>query len=479
MHIKLKKLHSKAKFRMLILSHESDVYKGRLRIMIKKLTKVLAGSTALALALTACGGGNETTNTGSSTSPAASSAASEAPKKEVSFSIIYAPGDPATKKAVEDSIAAFNKAYPHIKIKNLTEVTSASYLDFLKTKDAVGEFPDLVEMRDTQLFADNGKLAELPKDLHGLFESIPQVNGKVYNAPISLPAPQGIIYSKKAYADAGITEEPKTYADFIATQEKLKAKKISPIVVGGKDIFHWGFWINKYFMDEVHGQDPNWNSKRSKGEVSFTDAGPMKAMTLFSELFTKGYVDPGFMSTADNQTASMLVTGKAASLFSGPWMFPQIAQADPKFEFGFYPVPDQKGGIIVNGLAQPAGWALSTNAAKDADKTAAISEFIQFFFSKEQYPKYLQAASAIPSTKEKVSYEASPQLKEVLDMMADPKTVKSLQINGFWGENQMPPTWRNWFYKLAQEWLLQGDFSAEYMKKADAEWDAAVKAMQK
>ncbi|MDQ0874588.1 raffinose/stachyose/melibiose transport system substrate-binding protein [Paenibacillus sp. V4I3] len=445
--------------------------------MAKKFAKVLVGSTALALALTGCGG--KASNTGSSASPAASAKVSEAPKKDVTFSIIYAPGDPATKKAVEDSIAAFGKAFPHIKIKNLTEVTSASYLDFLKTKDAVGEFPDLVEMRDTQLFADNGKLAELPKELQGLFDSIPQVNGKVYNAPIALEAPHGIIYSKKAYADAGITEEPKTYADFLAAQEKLKAKGISPIVMGGKDIFHWGFWINKYLMDEVLGDDPNWNSKRSKGQVSFTDAGPMKAMTLFTELFTKGYVDPGFMSTADNQTASMLVTGKAASLFSGPWMFPQIAQADPKFEFGFYPVPDQKGRIIVNGLAKPSGWSLSAAAAKDPDKVAAMSEFIKFFFSKDNYAAYLKAASAIPSTKEKISYEASPQLKEVLDLMADPKTIKSLQINAFWGENQMPPTWRNWFYKLAQDWIIKKDFSVEQMKKADAEWDAAVKAMKK
>lgn len=443
--------------------------------MSKKMTKVLVGTTAIALALTACGG-KDTTN---SSSPAASTAPSAAPKKEVTFSVIYATGDPATKQAVANSISAFTKANPNIKIKDLSETTSASYLDFLKTKDAVGEFPDLVEMRDTQLFADNGKLAELPKELQGLFESIPQVNGKVYNAPISLEPPHGIIYSKKAYADAGITEEPKTYADFLAAQEKLKAKGISPIVMGGKDIFHWGFWINKFFMDEVLGDDPNWNSKRSKGQVSFADAGPMKAMTLFTELFTKGYVDPGFMSTADNQTASMLVTGKAASLFSGPWMFPQIAQADPKFEFGFYPVPDQKGRIVVNGLAKPSGWTLSAAAAKDPDKVTAMSEFIKFFFSKDNYAAYLKAASAIPSTKEKISYEASPQLKEVLDLMADPKTIKSLQINAFWGENQMPPTWRNWYYKLAQDWLLKKDFSVDYMKKADAEWDAAVKAMKK
>ncbi|NQX63589.1 ABC transporter substrate-binding protein [Paenibacillus qinlingensis] len=447
--------------------------------MVKTFSKVLVGSTALALILAGCGNNSDSATSTSSAVPAGTAAATAAPKKDVTFSVIYATGDPATKQAVADSIAAYTKANPNVKIKDLSETTTAAYLDFLKTKDAVGEFPDLVEMRDTQLFADAGKLAELPKELQGIFESVPQVNGKVYNAPISLPAPQGIIYSKKAYADAGITEEPKTYADFIAAQDKLKAKGISPIVVGGKDIFHWGFWVNKFLIDEVFIKDADWNSKRSEGKVSFTDEGPAKAMQLMTDLFTKGYVDKGYMSTADNQTASMLVTGKAASLFSGPWMFPTIAQADPKFDFGWYPVPDQKGVVNVVGLAQPAGWSLSATAAKDADKTAAISDFIKFFFSKEQYPKYLKVASAIPSTKEKMTYEASPQLQEVLTMMADPNVKKSLQINNFWGANQIPPQFRNWFYKSVQDWLVKGDFSADYLKKADAEWDTEVKAMKK
>jgi raffinose/stachyose/melibiose transport system substrate-binding protein len=443
-----------------------------------KLVQLLAGTAALSLVLSACAGGGS--NSGTASEAPGGSAATPAPaKKEVSFSIIYAIGDPATKQAMADSVDAFTKANPHIKIKNISDGGASSYLDFLKTKDAVNEFPDLVEMRDTQLFADAGKLAELPAELHGLFESLPKVNGKMYTAPIVGTAPQGMIYSKKAYADAGITSEPKTYAEFLEAQEKLKAKGISPIVFGGKDIFHWGFWVNKYLIDEVFMKDPDWNSKRTKGQVSFTDEGPLKAMQLFSDLFKKGYIDPGFNSTADNQTASMLVTGKAAGLYSGPWMFGQIQQADPKFEFGFYPVPDQNGNINVSGLPSQQGWALSAAAAKDPDKAAAITDFIKFFFSKDQYAKFLKTVNGIPTTKEKVTYEASPQMKVVLDMMANPKTGKAMQINAYWGENQIPPQFRNWFYKLLQEAVTKGDFSVEYMKKADTEYNNQVKAMQK
>lgn len=448
----------------------------------KSVIQMLALLLVISLVLSACGG-NNTNNASPSASasnsqaPASESASPSEAKKEVKFTIGYATGDPATKQAVNDAITAFTTANPNIKIVDTSEGTTSSYLDWLKTKDAVGEFPDLVEMRDTKVFADAGKIAELPADLVDLFSTLPEVDGKKYNAPITLNAPQGIIYSKKAYADAGVTELPKTYDEFLAIQEKLKTSGVTPIVVGGKDIFHMGFWLNKFLIDQVYSIDPDWNSKRTAKTVSFTDANVVQAMTDYKELFTN-YVDKGWLSTADNQTASILVSGKAAQLYSGPWMFTQIKEADPSFEFSFYPIPDRQGKVSVIGLPSPAGWTLSTEAAKDPDKVEAMKAFIRFFFAPEQYAKYLEIANGIPSTKEPVSYNATEQMKIVLDIMADPTITKSLAINNWWGENLIPPQFRNWYYKLMQDLVLKKGDVVEFMKKADEEYDNEVKANQ-
>ncbi|WP_438351531.1 ABC transporter substrate-binding protein [Paenibacillus sp. FA6] len=425
--------------------------------------------------LTACGGNNKTANTPAPQEPGkeqTTDVAKDVPK-DVSFTVGYAAGDPATKVAIANTIKAFTAANPHIKITDLSETTSAAYLDWLKTKDAVGEFPDLVEMRDTKIFADAGKIAEFPEDLKSLFKVLPEVDGKVWNAPLSSTAPQGIIYSKKAYADAGVTELPKTYGEFLAIQEKLLATGISPIVVGGKDIFHMGFWLNKFLIDDVYAADPDWNSKKTAKTVSFTDANVVQAMTDYQELFSK-YVDKGWLSTGDNQTASILVSGKAAQLFSGTWMFTQIAEADPSFEFGFYALPDREGGVKVLGLPSPAGWSLSAEAAKDADKTEAIKSFIRFFFEAEQYSPYLASVSGVPSTTENVTYEVSEQMQAALDIIADPNVIKSLAINNWWGENQIPPQFRNWYYKLMQDLVAKDADVLEYMKAADTEYDSEV-----
>ncbi|MGZ7442330.1 ABC transporter substrate-binding protein [Paenibacillus sp. TH7-28] len=442
----------------------------------KRGSKLSALVLAAFMVLSACGGGNSGGNTATtpSTGSNGNAAGGDAPK-EISFTIGYASGDPATKKAIADTVQRFMEANPQIKIKDISETSSAAYLDWLKTKDAVGEFPDLVEMRDTEVFADAGKIVELPSDLLELFNDPPKVDGKVWNAPMQVNSPQGIIYSKKAYEQAGITELPKTYDEFIDIQEKLKASGISPIVVGGKDIFHMGFWVNKFLIDQVYANDPDWNSKRTAKEASFTDANVVQAMTDYKELF-QNYVDKGWLSTGDNQTASFLVSGKAAQLYSGTWMFTQIAEADPNFEFGFYALPDREGNVNVIGLPSPAGWSISAEASKDADKVEAIKQFIRFFFEPENYSLYLASINAIPSTKEQVTYESSEQMQVVLGLMADPNVRKSLAINNWWGENQIPPQFRNWYYKLLQELVAKDGDVLEYMKQADTEYDNEVKA---
>jgi raffinose/stachyose/melibiose transport system substrate-binding protein len=434
--------------------------------MLKKAKfSLTALMLAAAMTLGACGGN----------STGAGETGPDRGGDKVSFTIGYAAGDPAAKKAIADTVKRFMEANPDIEIKDLSENSSSSYLDWLKTKDAVGEFPDLVEMRDTEVFADAGKIVELPGDLLDLFDSPPAVEGKVWNAPLSMNAPQGIIYSKKAYADAGITELPKTYDEFITIQDKLKASGITPLVVGGKDIFHMGFWVNKFLIDEVYSKDPDWNSKKTAKEVSFADANVVQAMTDYKELF-QNYVDKGWLSTPDNQTVSFLISGKAAQLYSGTWMFSQIQEADPSFEFGFYAVPDRAGKVNIIGLPSPAGWSLSAEAAKDSEKTEAIKKFIRFFFEPEQYSQYLASINGIPSTKEKVEYETAEAMQVALDLMNDPNVTKSLAINNWWGENLIPPQFRNWFYKKLQEMVVNDGDVKTYMQQVDAEYDNQVKA---
>lgn len=145
--------------------------------------KITIVSLAAALILSGCGGKTGSGGIGGSQAvDQGSHPDTPSQSGKISFTIGYASGDPATKQAIGDTIKAFMQANPDIIVQDVSETSSSAYLDWLKVKDAVGEFPDLVEMRDTEAFADAEKIVPLPDELAELFDQPPQIGGKVWNA---------------------------------------------------------------------------------------------------------------------------------------------------------------------------------------------------------------------------------------------------------------------------------------------------------
>lgn len=387
-------------------------------------------------------------------------------------SITFAMGDSAHQKGIQTVINDYKKSHLNVQIQVINNTQEAKgYADDLALLDAMDSFPDLVEMRDTQMFADAGLLAELPVGVQELFEDIPQVNGKVYTAPLQVEMPQGILYDKELFRRLQL-REPSTYAEFLSLCGKIKQAGISPLVVGGKDLWHMGFWINHFLMDDVYALDSSWNRKRNSGETNWTDPGPSQALLDLKGLWDKEYVAPGFMNVSDSQTIGYLVSGKAAMLMSGPWMFTQLEQAAPGFEIGFFPVPDRKGVLRITGLPLPAGWAISAQAAADPDKLRTIEQFLQFFYSAEEYPKYLEATSSLPATKGPVRVEQSELMNQIQAIMRNPDVVKLRSMENYWGENAIPAGFRNELYTLVQEFLSGSLSLRQTLERADQAWEA-------
>lgn len=158
------------------------------------------------------------------------------------FTFIFADGDEGAKEVMNSVVEKFNAAYPDITV-TIEPGNGGAYSEFLKTKDSVGEFPDVMEMRDTAVYVRAGKLEPLPDDIVNLFKTTTAFAGKVYSAPMSGENTQGIIYNK-AYFDENGWTEPATYDEFIELCQQIKDKgDMAPLVVGGQDIWHMGFLV--------------------------------------------------------------------------------------------------------------------------------------------------------------------------------------------------------------------------------------------
>ncbi|MGI6107376.1 MAG: ABC transporter substrate-binding protein [Lachnospiraceae bacterium] len=365
------------------------------------------------------------------------------------ITFIFADGDEGFKQTMNTLVDEFNEANPDITIE-IQPGNGGSYSEFLKTKDSVGEFPDLMEQRDTAMYVRAGKLLELPEEITSLVSSTMEFDGKVYAVPMAGENTQGIYYNKKYFDENGL-EEPTTYDEFIELCQTIQdLGDMSPLVVGGQDIWHMGFWFNKAYDDQVISQDPDFIAHCYEGTKDFSDE-TFKA--TFEELKDiMQYAQEGWTSTPDAQITTFLVNDMSAMLFSGTHMINTIEEADPDFELGWFPVPSPDGKLRLVGGAGIGGWAISAADADDANKVAAAEAFLKFFYEPENYKFYCESMNAIPVAAEMPDLDVDPILQEVVDATQEADSLSPMW-NGKSGDNELPPDFRNFVYKTLIEYM--------------------------
>mgnify|MGYP001041625942 FL=1 len=146
--------------------------------------------------------------------------------------------DEAAMRRIFDAFEAKN---PGVKV-NIQFTPDADYQNRLSTALRGGRGPDIAQLKaygELQPFVEAGYLEALDESVPEL-KHMPdaalggargRADGKVYGVPYSVPM-MGVFYNKDIFKAQGI-EIPKTYKDFVAACEKLKAAGVTPIANGG------------------------------------------------------------------------------------------------------------------------------------------------------------------------------------------------------------------------------------------------------
>ncbi len=411
------------------------------------ISAFLAGMMVLG-ALTGCG--DNSSSGGEDAADNKSDSGSES-KGSTELTYIFADGDEGAKESMNEIVNRFNEKNPDITV-TIEPGNGGAYSEFLKTKDSVGEFPDVMEMRDTAIYVRAGKLEPLSDEIVGLFKSTTEFDGKVYTAPLSGENTNGIIYNKKYFDDNGL-KEPATYDEFIELCETIKKKgDMDPLVVGGQDIWHMGFWFHKAYNDQVLSQDPDFIEHCYDGSKDFSDETVKKTFEELQEILQ--YAQDGWSSTPDAQITTFMVNGMAAMMYSGTHMFSQIQSAAPDFEIGWFPIPSPDGKLRLVGGGGVGGLAISAEAAKDPDKKAAAEAFVKFFYEPENYKVYCEKLSAVPVTVAEPDLDVADVFQEVVDATNTADDLAPMW-NGRTGNNELPPDFRNFTYKTLIEVLQE------------------------
>lgn len=376
-----------------------------------KAKKLLIGAAVLAastIALSACSGTSDSSNSSS----------------KVTMTLWQNSTTGPGQQYWTDAIAAFEKANPNVTIK-MQSIQNEDLDGKLQTALNSGDAPDIFLQRGGGKMAamvQAGQVMDLTDKVSsdtkkvissGSFKAETYQN-KVYAMPLAV-LPGGLFYSQDLFKAAGITEAPKTIDDLSADVQKLKGTGVSPIALGAKDAWpaaHWFYW---FALRECSGT----TMEKTADSKSFSDGCWLKAAQDLQNFAGQKPFNDGFLTTSAQQgagsSAGLVANHKAAMELMGAWDPGVIASLTPDqkplADLGFYPFPELssagKGepGSIMGGVD---GYSCSVKAPKQC------ADFLNFIATTPQQIAYYKAFNSPPVNVDAQKEVTEPYLKDVL-----------------------------------------------------------------
>ena len=309
---------------------------------------------------------------------------------------------------------------------NLTVLENEAFKDKLRIEMQSGNAPDLFQswgggvMRE-QLAA--GMVRPIDDEIAGWVDtmnpaamSIYQVDGVQYGIPYNFGL-VGFWYNKDLFAEAGITEPPATWEEFLTAVQALKDAGITPIAVAGQDawpaMFYWA-----YLALRIGGQAAMDDAVIN---ANWTNEAIVQAAAELQRLIDLEPFQASFLAaTYPDQSASM-GNGEVAMELMGQWA-PGV-QVDNSASgegigdaLGWFPFPSVDGGV---GLPTDLfGGADGFAVGKDAEPEAV--EFLEFISSTDVAQMRAELNDGtLPPTLGAEEFVTDPNLQAVLAARAE------------------------------------------------------------
>jgi ABC-type glycerol-3-phosphate transport system substrate-binding protein len=290
----------------------------------------------------------------------------------------------------DEAIKRTSAKVPGVTIKKLVSPNS-DYAGYAKQLLASGQLPDLMIGISPADFAKAGALAPFKSGDLGqfLYPQAGQIDGSTYQLPWATQGVPLVYYNKDAFAKAGITAPPKTWAEFLDACAKLKAAGVTPVEIGGGGTDTWAvqYPLIAAVSADVYTASPQWAADLKAGKASFTDPKFIAAAAKIESLAKNGYLDQAGLSRSYANTEQAFRDGKAAMYPMGSW-FPASADAKaPAFGVGVFTWPTDSGK---SALPAYTGGGI-TVSAKAGDVAAAQKWAIAFSTDKDNLDAFVKA----------------------------------------------------------------------------------------
>jgi raffinose/stachyose/melibiose transport system substrate-binding protein len=296
----------------------------------------------------------------------------------------------ASLKIAEGLAKDFNAKNSGITVKVETRPQGGEGDNLVKTRLSTGDMTDIFMYNSGSLFQALKPEQNLTPvsdqafvgDLDETFKKTVSAAGKVYGVPLGGATGGGVLYNKAVYSKLGL-QVPKTWAEFMANNEKIKAAGVAPVIQTYQDTWTSQVIVLADFHNVASAQ-PDFADKYTNNQAKFaTSPAALRSFQRLQDVHDAGHLTSDFASTKLEAGIKHLADGTGAH-------YPMLTFAvgtlvttakDMVTDVGFFALPGDDAGR--NGLTvwEPAG--IYVPKTTTGAKLDAARKFLAFVASKE------------------------------------------------------------------------------------------------
>ncbi|HEY2950190.1 MAG TPA: extracellular solute-binding protein [Micromonosporaceae bacterium] len=307
-----------------------------------------------------------------------------------------------TIKTADQLSKDFTAKNPNITIKVDSRPGGSDGDNLVKTRLSTGDMADVFEYNSGSLFqaiAPQKNLVPLDEQswvgqLDDNFKKTVTADGKVYGAPWGSFMAGAVLYNRAVYDKLGL-QVPKTWAEFMANNAKIKASGVAPVIQTYQDT-----WTSQLFVlgdfHNVSASEPDFADKYTKGEAKYaTSPAALKGFQHLQEVHDAGYMNKDFASSKFEDGQRLLAEGKGAQYPMLTFAVAGIAAnyPDKLKDIGLFALPGDDASK--NGLTVWAPAGVYIPKTTEGAKLDAAKKFLEFIASPDGCTS--QAKGAMPS----------------------------------------------------------------------------------
>ncbi len=431
--------------------------------MKKKLVAVLM-SSALALSLAACGGGEAAStesNKEQQTQPADQQAEKQTEEKadgeQVEITITHFNIEEQREQTADydgfyTMLEAWQEEHPDVKITQ-SVLSTADYETKIQAQAAVGDMPDLFCVKGSWFknFVSSDLLTPMSgaidayehKDAfrEGVFDAA-TVGGEIYGIPIQFSVSSLVYYNAAMWEEIGYSEFPATWEEIYDAVDKFNEKGITPFSLGNLDKWPAESCILSALGDRYTGNEWTNNIIANNGQSAFTDPEFVSALEHLQNMAQAGVFNADFNTSGTGPAAELYNQGQAAATINGFWNLANInanATDEVKANTKIAILPPVEGGKGEAGSTSGGcGWYMGMAPQEDPEKAALVENLLMHLggyeysvFLTEKYglvaPSVVEGVDVSafpPATQEYIKLMQTVQLTPIYDILMDASVIE-------------------------------------------------------